>query len=102
MRHSSIRGKSELLPRARIVTKLGAQVYFGGDRFKVGQGLLMTIDGKADWVFPLVPTSGVNSKSGEYFGGLRKSEIESMQMPGGFGGNLDVREVMETKPNDFE
>ena len=65
-----IRGKTELLLGMRIVKKLGAQVGFGSDRFKAGQGEwgMMTSDEKHHSVFPLVPTDCDCAKLGEYSG----------------------------------
>ena len=87
-----------------VVKKLGVQVCFGCDRFRVGQAVweMMAFNEKHHCVFPLAPTACSYSKLGEYFGKLRKAEIESLQTQGDFGGNLAVRKVAKTKPNDVE
>ena len=94
-----IQGKTELLTGMHIVNKLGVQVCSGSDRFTVGQGAreMRTFNEKHRWVFLLVPTACAYAKSAEYFGKLRKSEIEALQMQGYFGGNLAVRKVATTK-----
>ena len=87
-----------------IAKKLGAQVCFGCDRIKVGQGSgegwhLMK---KHHLVFSLVPTARAYSKLDEDFGKLRKSEIGTMQIQGDFGGNSAVRKVAQTNNKDVE
>ena len=46
---------------------------------------MMTSNDKHRWVFPLVPTACAYAKLGEYFGKLRKAEIEAHQLKGDFG-----------------
>ena len=86
-----------------IVKKLGAQVCFGSDRFKVGQGVwgMMTFNENHRWVFPLAPTACAYEKLDEYFGKFRKAEIEVLQTQGDFVGNLAVRKVAKTKIEDW-
>ena len=64
-----IRGKAELLPGMYIVKNLGAQVFFGSDRFKVGQGewMMMAFNKKHHYVFPLAPTACAYTNLGGYF-----------------------------------
>ena len=64
----------------QIVKKLGVAVCFAGDRFEVGQGEweMMTSNGENHWVFPPAPTAFGYAKLGDYFGKLRKSEIEAL------------------------
>ena len=82
----------------QIVKKLGAQVDFGRDQFKVGQGewVIMTFNEKHHWVFPLTPTSFSYTKLNGRFGKLQKSEMEVLKMCGDFGANLAAREVIRT------
>ena len=82
-----IRCKSELLLGMDIVRALDIAVIFGGDRCKfglVGWGM-MTSNGKNHWVFPLCPTSCAYAKSNGYFGKLRGSEIDVLEVQGDFG-----------------
>ena len=76
-----IRGKTELLSGMHIVKELAVSVLFGSDRFEVGQGEwgVMTFNEKRHWVFPLAPTACAYTKLDEYFGELRKAEIEVLQ-----------------------
>ena len=75
-----IRGKSGLFSGMHIVKKLYARVCLGVERFKVGQGEwgMMTFIEKRHWVFPPVSTACAYSKLDEYFGKLRKAEIEAL------------------------
>ena len=58
---------------------------------------MMTSNDKHRWVFPLVPTACAYAKLGEYFGKLRKAEIDVMQMQGGFGEHSEVGKVATSK-----
>ena len=91
-----IRGKTELLSGMSIIRKIDITVRFGIDQFKVGQSEwgMVTFNGKRHLVFPLDPTSCAYSKLNEYFGKLRNSKIEVLQLQGDFGCNLSVREVL--------
>ena len=61
---------------------------------------IMIFNGKHRWVFPLAPTDCDYAKLDEYFGKLRKAEIEVLQMQGDFGENSAVRKLAETKTKD--
>ena len=64
---------------------------------------MMTFSGKHNTVFHLAPTACAYSKLDEYFGKLRKAEIEALQTQGDFGVKSAVRKVAETeKPKDVE
>ena len=98
-----IQGKTELLPGMRIVKKLGAAGCFGSDRFKVGQGEweMMTLNEKHHWVFPLALTACDYAKLDEYFGKLRKAEIDVLKciaISGKIGGWIG-RENQKSKIN---
>ena len=97
-------GKAELLSGMHIVKKLGAQLCFGIDRFKVGhcECEMMAFNEKHHWVFPLAPTACDYSKFDEYLGKLREAEIDVTQTQGDLGGNLAVRKVSETKSKIVE
>ena len=58
---------------------------------------MVTFNEKRHWVLHPAPTSCAYSKLDDYFGKLRKSEIEAMQIQGYFGGNAAVRKVAKTK-----
>ena len=94
-----IRGKNRITFGNANRREVGVAVCFGIGRFKVGQGEceMMTSDENHHLVFPLVTTACDYTKLDEYFGELRKAEIEVMQTQGDFVGNLAVREVARTK-----
>ena len=49
---------------------------------------MMTFNEKHHLVFPQVPTACACAKLDEYFGELRKAEIEALQTQGDFGGEI--------------
>ena len=82
-----IRGKTELLRGMDIIKKLDITSNFGGNQRNADQSEweMMTFNAKYHCVFSLVPTSCAYTKLNEYFGKLRGSKIESLQVQGDYG-----------------
>ena len=88
----------------RIVRKLGAQVNFGGDKFKGGQGAwdMVAFNEKRRWVFPLVQTACSYDKLNGYFGKLRNSQMGVLQTQGRFGENSAAGKVINAKSKNVK
>ena len=91
--------KTQLLPRLCIVRKLDVRVFFGRNRFHVGQGEweMMTFNEKHRCVFPLAPTACDYAKLDEYFREMQNEQIVALQVQGNFGDHSDVRKVTKSK-----